>query len=94
MEAARNETQDAWNSLVSGMVGGAVIGLTTGRPQVVAATAIGMGIFMTALDLSGDKTVYDEKLLDCKRNGILPETHKESEALSALKSKFPQHKNL
>lgn len=94
MEAARNETQDAWNSLVSGMVGGAVIGLTTGRPQVVAATAIGMGIFMTALDLSGDKTVYDEKLLEYKRNGILPETHKESEALSALKAKFPQHKNL
>jgi hypothetical protein len=94
MEAARNETKDAWNSLVAGMVGGAVVGLTNGRPQVVAATAIGMGLFMAALDFSGDKTVYDEKLLDYKRNGILPATHKESEALSALKGQFPQHKNL
>jgi hypothetical protein len=60
------------------MVGGAVVGLTNGRPQVVAATAIATGIFMVALDLSGDKTVFDEKSLDYKRNGLLPETHKES----------------
>lgn len=94
MEAARNETKDAWNSLAAGMVGGAVVGLTNGRPQVVAATAIATGIFMVALDLSGDKTVYDEKALDYKRMGVLPEAHKESGALSSLKSQFPQHKNL
>ena len=40
MEAARNETQDYFNSLIAGMAGGAVIGLTNGRPQVVAATAM------------------------------------------------------
>lgn len=94
MEAARNETKDVWNTLAAGMAGGAVVGLTNGRPQVVAATSIAMGIFMVALDLTGDKTVYDEKALDYKRNGLLPETHKESGALSALKSQFPQHKNL
>lgn len=60
----------------------------------MAATAIATGIFMVALDLSGDKTVYDEKALDYKRMGVLPEAHKESAALSALKSQFPQHKNL
>ena len=95
MEAARNETKDAWNTLAAGMVGGAVVGLTNGRPQVVAATAIATGIVMVALDLSGEKTVYDEKALDYhKRMGLLPEAHKESAALSALKSQFPQHKNL
>ena len=94
MEAARNETQDAWNSLVAGMAGGAVIGLTNGRPQVVAATAIGMGIFMACLDYSGPKTVTDEKELAYKRNAWLPKQHVESEALAALKEKFPQHKEL
>mmetsp|Transcript_7910 Transcript_7910/g.11951 ORF Transcript_7910/g.11951 Transcript_7910/m.11951 type:complete len:189 (+) Transcript_7910:42-608(+) len=94
MEAARNETKDVWNTLAAGMVGGAVVGLTNGRPQVVAATAIATGIFMVALDLTGDKTVFDEKALDHKRMGLLPETHKESAALSALKSQYPQHKNL
>ena len=95
MEAARSETKDVWNTLAAGMVGGGVVGLTNGRPQVVAATAIATGIFMVALDLSGSKTVYDEKALDNhKRMGLLPEQHKESAALSALKSQFPQHKNL
>ena len=94
MEAARNETQDAWNSLVAGMAGGAVIGMTNGRPQVVAATAIGMGIVMAAVELSGPKTVANEAALDHKRMGLLPKTHVESEALAALKEKYPQHKNL
>jgi len=94
MEAARNETQDAWNSLVAGMAGGAVIGMTNGRPQVVAATAIGMGIFMAVLDLSGPKTVFNEEELDYKRMGLLPKQHVESEALAALKEKFPQPKDL
>lgn len=95
MEAARNETQDVWNTLVAGMAGGAVIGMTNGRPQVIAATAIGMGLLMTAVDLTGPKTVYDEKMLDeTKRMGILPKQHEESAALAALKEKFPQHKDL
>lgn len=94
MEAARNETQDYLNSLVAGMAGGAVIGMTNGRPQVVAATAIGMGILMTALELSGPTTVWNESELDHKRNDCLPKQHVESDALTALKEKFPQHKNL
>ena len=94
MEAARNETQDYFNSLIAGMAGGAVIGLTNGRPQVVAATAIGMGIFMAAVDLSGSKTVWNEKELDHKMTGALPKQHVESDALAALKEKFPQHKDL
>ena len=94
MEAARNETQDYFNSLIAGMAGGAVIGLTNGRPQVVAATAIGMGIFMMAVDFSGSKTVWNEKELDHKITDVLPKQHVESEALAALKEKFPQHKDL
>mmetsp|Transcript_13645 Transcript_13645/g.26070 ORF Transcript_13645/g.26070 Transcript_13645/m.26070 type:complete len:180 (-) Transcript_13645:212-751(-) len=94
MEMIRNEKQDAWNSLVAGMAGGSVVGLINGRPQIIAATAIGTGIFMAALDLSGPKTVFDEKALDVKRNGFLPEVHVESAALASLKEKFPQHKDL
>mmetsp|Transcript_18014 Transcript_18014/g.38875 ORF Transcript_18014/g.38875 Transcript_18014/m.38875 type:complete len:189 (+) Transcript_18014:146-712(+) len=94
MESARNETQDPWNSLVAGMASGAVIGMTTGRPQVVGAAAIGVGLLMTAVDMSGPKTVRDEEALEYKRKGLLPKQHQESEALVALKELFPQHKDL
>eukprot|EP00585_Thalassiosira_rotula_P006165 CAMPEP_0196143284 /NCGR_PEP_ID=MMETSP0910-20130528/13048_1 /TAXON_ID=49265 /ORGANISM="Thalassiosira rotula, Strain GSO102" /LENGTH=188 /DNA_ID=CAMNT_0041404721 /DNA_START=78 /DNA_END=644 /DNA_ORIENTATION=- len=94
MEAARNETQDPWNSLVAGMAGGAVIGMTTGRPQIMGAAAIGMGALMTAVDMSGPKTVMYEDELEYKRKGLLPKQHKESDAVAALKEQFPQHKNL
>lgn len=93
MEAARNETKDPWNSLVAGMAGGAVIGMTHGKPQIVAATAIGMGLFMAAMDLSGPKTVADEPALEYKRTGLLPQQHVESDALMALKELFPKHKD-
>ena len=94
MEAARNETQDHWNSLVAGAVGGGVIGMTTGKPNIVVATAIGMGLVMTAVDLSGATTVYDEAALEHKRNGLLPKQHKESEALASLKELYPKFKDL
>ena len=94
MEMLRNEKKDAWNSLAAGMAGGAVVGLTNGRPQIVAATSIGMGLFMAAVDMSGATTVHDEKMLAIKRNTFLPEVHVESNALAALKEKFPQHKDL
>lgn len=94
MESARNETKDPWNSLVAGAAGGAVIGLTNGRPQIVAATALGMGLFMACLDLSGPKTVADEKELEYKILGVLPKQHEESDALMALKDKFPKYKDL
>ena len=94
MEAARNDTQDVWNSIAAGMAGGAVIGMTNGRPQIIAATALGMGVFMAALDLSGPKTVANEAELEYKRNGWLPKQHVESAAVAGLKEAFPQHKNL
>lgn len=94
MEAARNETQDAWNSLVAGAVGGGVIGMTTGKPNIVIAAGIGMGLFMAACDLSGATTVYYEDQLDHKRNGFLPKQHQESEALAGLKELYPKFKDL
>mmetsp|Transcript_8024 Transcript_8024/g.14060 ORF Transcript_8024/g.14060 Transcript_8024/m.14060 type:complete len:189 (-) Transcript_8024:187-753(-) len=94
MEAARNDTQDTWNSIAAGMAGGAIIGMTTGSPQIVGATAIGMGVLMAAVDMSGAKTVRDEPMLEHKRMGILPKQHVESDAVKALKEQFPQHKDL
>lgn len=94
MEAARNEVQDPWNSLVAGLAGGAVIGATTGSPQIMGATAIGTGLFMAAMDMTGPTTVMYEDLLKAKRLGLMPKQFKESDDLAALKEKFPQHKDL
>jgi len=93
-ESLRNDKRDAWNGLAGGMAAGAVIGMTTGRPQAAAAASIGMGLLMAAESLSGYKTVYDESALWSKRHNTLPETHVESAKLAALKEKYPQHKNL
>jgi len=60
----------------------------------VGAAAIGVGLLMTAVDMSGPKTVRDEEALEYKRKGLLPKQHQESEALVALKELFPQHKDL
>jgi hypothetical protein len=94
MEAVRNETQDYWNSLVAGAVGGGVIGMTTGKPNIVIATAIGMGLVMASVEVSGPKTCYYPEELDYKKNGLLPKQHKESDDLAALKELYPKFKHL
>ena len=94
-EAARGK-KDSWNASIGGLAAGAVLGATTKRFDMMTSSALGMGLFMFALDMTGPSTVHESgrEELHYRRNGTLPEKHQESEALSALKTKYPKHANL
>ena len=94
-EASRGK-RDSWNASIGGMAAGLVIGATTKRADVMVSTATGLGLFMFALDFTGENTVHETTKLELKNRmyGTLPEVHKESEALASLKEKYPECKNL
>jgi hypothetical protein len=84
------------HSAYGGFAAGAVLGSMTKRMDIMTTAGMAMGLLMYALDYSGPDTVWagNKKELDNRMYGVLPMQHKESEALSALKEKYPQHKNL
>lgn len=94
-EAARGKS-DQWNAAVGGMVAGSVMGAVSGSAGIMVSSALGLGLFMFALDMSSPSTVFDgnQQELQHKMYGILPKTHEESSALSNLKEKYPQFKNI
>jgi len=92
-ESARGK-EDSWNSVIGGAIAGAVIGSKTGRFDIMTATAVGMGLFLGILDFSGPDTVWNKDELRYKMHGVLPQKHRESEDLAALKEKYPKFKDL
>mmetsp|Transcript_22332 Transcript_22332/g.27376 ORF Transcript_22332/g.27376 Transcript_22332/m.27376 type:complete len:194 (+) Transcript_22332:114-695(+) len=94
-EAARGK-KDSWNASIGGMAAGLVIGATTKRFDIMTSAACGMGLFMFALDFTGESTIHEtnQDNLVNKMYGVLPATHKESKALSSLKQKYPETENL
>ena len=94
-EAARGK-KDSWNASIGGLAAGAVIGATTKRFDMMTSTALGLGLFMFALDVTGPNTVHQSGLdrLENRRYGVLPKKHVGSEALASLKEKYPKHANL
>ena len=84
---------DAWNSLFGGMAAGAIIGATTRRVDIMTSAAVAMGLFIFALDYTGEDTVRDPVSLRQKLFGVLPQKHEESEALARMKKAYPQHES-
>ena len=83
--------EDGINSLIGGFVTGAVMGATTKRFDIMAASAIGTGLFMWGFAASGNGSVWNKEDLKYKRTGVLPATHKDSDALASLKEKYPKY---
>lgn len=94
-EAAR-EKKDPWNASMGGMAAGLVIGATTKRPDIMVSTALGLGITLFAYDFTGESTIHatSQDEVQTKMYGVLPPVHKESNALAALKEKYPETKEL
>lgn len=88
------EKNDSVNAMLGGMAAGAIIGATTRRVDVMTSAAFGMGLFQLALDMTGESSVWDQDHVKEKMYGVLPSKHKESDALSALKDKYPEYKHL
>lgn len=94
-EAARGKS-DSWNAAIGGMAAGTVMGAISKSGGIMVSSALGMGLFMFALDMSSPSTVFEgnQEELKHKMHGVLPKTHQESTALSSLKEKYPQFKNI
>lgn len=81
---------DGVNSLIGGIVAGAVMGAATKRFDMMAASALGTGMFMWGFAMSGIGPVWDEDELTKKVYDTLPAAHKDSDALRSLKEKYPK----
>lgn len=92
-QVARNK-KDSWNAVLGGMAAGLVMGSITKRVDYMTVTSLAMGIVMGALDYSGPHTTAKPMEVKEKMHGVMPETHKESDDLASLKTKYPQYKNL
>ena len=94
-EAARGKS-DSWNATIGGMAAGFVAGAVSKKPGVMVSTSLGMGLLMFALDMTSPSTVYDKHQdeVSHKMYGVLPRTHKESEALANLKEKYPKFQDI
>ena len=94
-ETARGK-KDSFNASIGGMAAGLVLGATTKRMDIMTSTACGLGLFMFALDFTGESTIHETSQLEMREKmyGVLPRVHKESEALAALKEKYPECKEL
>jgi hypothetical protein len=85
--------KDSWNATCGGLAAGFIIGATTKRLDIATSTAFGLGLLMFATDFTGPSTIADSNQLEMQNKmfGVLPRQHKESDALFALKEKYPQH---
>ena len=94
-EAARGK-QDSFNASIGGLAGGFVMGAISKKPGVAVSSALGMGVVMFALDMTGPSTIHEsgQDELHHRRYGVLPKKHVESEALASLKEKYPKHASL
>jgi len=63
---------------------------------IMVSSALGMGLFMFAFDFTGPSAVWEgnQAQLHNRMYGVLPEQHKESDALGNLKETYPKFKNL
>eukprot|EP00558_Chaetoceros_sp_UNC1202_P003915 CAMPEP_0197240146 /NCGR_PEP_ID=MMETSP1429-20130617/6488_1 /TAXON_ID=49237 /ORGANISM="Chaetoceros sp., Strain UNC1202" /LENGTH=189 /DNA_ID=CAMNT_0042699725 /DNA_START=8 /DNA_END=577 /DNA_ORIENTATION=- len=94
-EAARG-TSDQWNAAIGGLAAGSIVGAVSKSPGVMVSSALGMGLFMFALDLSSPSSVFEshQEGLTNRMYGVLPAKHEESDALANMKDKYPKFKNL
>lgn len=94
-ESIRNK-KDSWNASIGGLAAGMVIGATTKRADFMVSTALGLGLFMFALDFTGESTIHETTQIELRNRmyGTLPKVHKESDALANLKEKYPECKEL
>jgi len=89
-ESFRGRSADGVNSLLGGFVAGAVMGASTKRFDMMAASAFGTALLMWGSAFTGVGPVWDEDSLTNKVYGVLPAKHKDSDALRGLKEAYPK----
>lgn len=93
MEQLRDETHtSSWvNSTVAGGVAGMVLGSMSKRVDVMATTALGVGLLTGMMDFNGGRFASVPKRKIPMESDL---REKEIRAVDALKEKYPEFKNL
>lgn len=96
VEQLRDETKQSthWNAAIAGAASGLVMGSLTRRLDIMATSALGMGILMGCVEFNGQTYVSDLEYAEYKWNGRAPLQQVESDELKALKEKYPEYKHL
>lgn len=94
MEQLRDETHaSTWvNSTVAGGVAGMVLGSMSKRVDVMAATALGVGMLTGMIDFNGSRFASTPKRTTGMEGAAMRE--QEQLAVDALKEKYPEFKDL
>ena len=88
------QSSDSWNALIGGMAAGAVMAAPRRRLDVMAGAALGVGLFMCALDFAGPGlSDYNSKRLENKFKGVRSTEFQESERVAGLKEMYPTYVN-
>lgn len=82
-----------WNAAVGGAAAGMVMGALTKRPDIMASSALGVGVFMGMVEYNGQTYISNSDMANFKWNSRIPIKEKESDELKALKEKYPEFKD-
>lgn len=96
MEQMRDEAKESTyvNATVAGAVTGLVMGSMSKRIDIMATSALTMGILMGMVEYNGQTVVSDPEHANAKWNALIPRIEKESPTVQELKQKYPEYKNL
>jgi Tim17/Tim22/Tim23/Pmp24 family len=96
VESMRDEEKKStWvNAGVAGAVTGALLGTMSKRFDVMASSALGVGMIMSMVEFNGQ--TFQNKSYHIQQNWIpsIPAGEKESDEVKGLKSKYPEFKDL
>jgi len=82
------------NSTLAGMAAGMVMGTLTRRLDIMATSALGVGLVSGVMEFNGQTHYADAKHAQTKWWEILPPQSKETDELKDLKEKYPEFKHL
>lgn len=96
MEQMRDEGKESTyvNATVAGAATGLVMGSMSKRIDIMATSALTMGILMGMVEYNGQTTISDPEHAKIKWNGWIPRIEKESTTVQELKQKYPEFKDL
>ena len=96
VESMRDEEKKStWvNAGVAGAVTGALMGSMSRRFDVMASSALGVGMLMSMVEFNGQ--TFQTKAYHVQQNWIpsIPAGEKESDEVKGLKAKYPEFKDL
>lgn len=96
MENLRDEAKESTyvNATVAGAAAGMVMGSLTRRIDIMATSALGVGLLSGMIEFNGQRYAADQEHAHTKWHEVLPPETKETTTVLELKEKYPEFKGL